>query len=68
VRQLAEHIISILEGYDIEIVGPAISLAYAYVILDLGGHAEDVTALDKMTADLSALAIKYNAAVARPTH
>ena len=69
VRALAECVISVLEGSDIETVGPAISLAYAYVILDLGGHADDdVAAMDGMVRDLLDLAIKYNAAVAQPTH
>jgi len=68
VRQLAERLITTLEGHDVEVVGPAISLAFGYVILDLGGHAEDAAALDRITDDITQLVLRYNAAIVQPTH
>jgi hypothetical protein len=68
VKALAERILAVLEGSDVEVVGPAISLAFGYVILDLGGHGEDVAALDGITDDITQLVLRYNAAVARPMH
>jgi hypothetical protein len=53
VKALAERVISVLEGSDTEVVGPAISLTYAYVILSLAGDTPDVAVLDRITADLS---------------
>ena len=69
VKQLAEQLITMLEGHDLETVGPSISLAFAYVILDLAGCPDDdVAAMGRITDDITKLVIAHGAATARPTH
>ena len=63
VKQLAAQHIELLEDYDGEVAGPAASLAFAYTILSLAGHGDDVSAVDRMTNDLCELIVRYGAAV-----
>ena len=65
VKTLAKKVIDILAGHDADVVGPAIGMAFGFVILELGDGADDVAQVDRMMEDVRQICLKYNAAVER---
>jgi hypothetical protein len=63
VKTLAKKVIDILAGHDADVVGPAIGMAFGFVILELGDGADDVAQVDRMMEDVRRIVLKYNAAI-----
>lgn len=68
VKALADELIALLNNYDRATIGPALSMVFAFTILELGGHAEDMAKLSEMMHDVASLATKYGAATERHMH
>jgi hypothetical protein len=68
VQTLANELMAVLEGHSGDVMGPALCMTFAYAVLELGGHADDPAALDRMMADLTALVVRYDAATERDMH
>jgi hypothetical protein len=65
VKTLAHKVIDILAGHDAAVVGPAIGMAFGFVILELADRADDVAEVDRMMEDVRKLVLKYGAAIER---
>jgi len=68
VQALADELVAVLKGHDAEVVGPAIAITFAFVILSLAERADDMAAVDRMTADITELVTRYGAAIPRHTY
>jgi hypothetical protein len=65
VKALARKVIDVLRDHDADVVGPAIGMAFGFVILELGNGADDVAQVDRMMQDVRAIVLKYGAAIER---
>ena len=68
VKALADELIAFLNNHARAIIGPALSMVFAFTILELGGCAEDMAKLSEILRDISTLVTKYGAASVRHTH
>jgi hypothetical protein len=68
VQTLANELMAVLEGHSGDVMGPALCMTFAYTMLELGGQADDPSALDRMMADLTRLVVAHGAATERQTH
>jgi hypothetical protein len=68
VKALANKIIDLLVHQDAAIVGPAISMAFGFTILELGKGADDVAQVDRIMQDVRDIVLKYGAAVESYPH
>ena len=68
VTALANELIARLNHHERAIIGPALSMVFAFTILELGGHAEDMAKLSEILRDIASLVTKYNAAIPRHAH
>jgi len=68
VKRLADELISVLQGHSAEVMGPALSVVFAFVMCSIAGRAEDEASLDQMMADLTSVIVKYGAANMRNVH
>jgi hypothetical protein len=62
VKALGKKLIAVMEGYDPTTIGPAISVVFGYVVLELADKADDMSAVDRMMADVRALVLRHGAA------
>jgi hypothetical protein len=67
-KRLADELINVLQGHDAEVMGPALSVVFAFTMCSIAGRAEDQTSLDQMMSDLTSLILKHGAATTRPMH
>jgi hypothetical protein len=63
VKALARKVLDVLKGHDADVVGPAIGLSFAFVVLELGDGADDEAQVDRMMQDVRAICLKYGAAI-----
>jgi hypothetical protein len=68
VKALADELVAVLEGHNSEVIGPAMSMAFLFTVLELGKHNGDMEVLSRMMEDLSAFVVRYGAATVRHPH
>jgi len=67
VTALAQELIAILNTHDRAIVGPAVSMLFAFTIFEFG-RADDMKALDQILRDVAEIVTRHGAAIPRHAH
>jgi hypothetical protein len=64
-KAVADDLIAILNEHGREVAGPALSMVFSFMLLEFGGHSEDMAKLSEILQDVSKLITKYGAAIHR---
>jgi hypothetical protein len=64
-KVVADEIISILNEHGREVAGPALTMVFSFMLLEFGGHSEDMGKLSEVLRDVGELVTKYGAAIHR---
>jgi hypothetical protein len=67
-KALADDLLVLLNEHGREVAGPALGIAFSFMLLEFGGHSEDMGKLSEILRDVSELITKYGAAIERSTH
>jgi len=65
---LADEIVALLDNYDGAIAGAALTMVFAFTILNFGKYAEDRTKIGEVLRDVNSLALKYGCELSRSAH
>ena len=68
VKALADELLSLLNEHGREVAGPALSMTFSFMLLEFGGHSDDMAKLSEILRDVGELVTRYGAAVPRHAH
>jgi hypothetical protein len=67
-KAVADELIAILNEHGREVAGPALSMVFSFMLLEFGGHSEDMGKLSEVLRDVGELVTKYGAATKQHSH